>query len=86
MHPFRYPAETCKPVFAFTVTYHKRFLTSLPRTVVYIDGPFFADPSKKTRENQAMLRDKVYEAMCRRSIESDYSYNTYVPVENDNAD
>lgn len=33
-----------------------------------------------------MLRDKVYEAMCRRSIESDYSYNTYVPVENDNAD
>ena len=83
---FRYPAETGKPVFAFTVTYHKRFLTALPRTVVYIDGPFFADPSKKTRENQAMLRDKVYEAMCRRSIESDYSYNTYVPVENDNAD
>ena len=83
---FRYPAETGKPVFAFTVTYHKRFLTALPRTVVYIDGPFFADPTKKTRENQAMLRDKVYEAMCRRSIESDYSYNTYVPVENDDAD
>jgi hypothetical protein len=75
---FRYPAEAGKPVFSFTVTYKKRAVGSFPRTVVYVDGPFFPDKDKTLRENQKMLRDLVYKAMLERSKNSDYNYNNYV--------
>lgn len=75
---FRYPAEYSKPVFAFTVTYQKRKHQFLPKTVVYIDGPFFPDPALNIRENSAMLRDKVYTAMQKRSERSTYERYHYV--------
>ena len=75
---FRYPAETGQPVFAFTVTYRRRRFLPLPRTVVYIDGPFLPDPSLTIRENQRKLRDEVYNAMCRRSQQSNFRFHEYV--------
>ncbi len=75
---FRYPAEYGKPVFAFTVTYHKKKHQFLPKTIVYIDGPYFPDPSMSLRENSAMLREKVYNAMQQRSEQSTYERYHYV--------
>ena len=77
---FRYPAETGKPVFCFTVTYHKRFGLSLPGTTVYIDGPFFSDQAMTVKEKQRALRDQVYEAMRARSGNSTYDHCTYTDV------
>ncbi len=86
---FRYPVEYGKPVFAFTVTYQKRKYHLSPKTVVYIDGPFFPDPALTTRENSAMLREMVYTAMLKRSKRSTYERYRYVQknkeTEKDNA-
>ena len=51
---FRYPAETKKPVFCFTVTYRKQRLLNFPKTTVYIDGPFFPNADKTPKQNQAL--------------------------------
>lgn len=75
---FRYPVETGQPVFAFTVTYRRHLILPLPRTVVYIDGPFFPDSALTLRQNQRKLRDEVYNAMCRRSQKSNFRYHEYV--------
>ena len=78
---FRYPAEFGKPVFTFTTTYQKRGFLPLQRATVYIDGPFFADPSKSVRENRQMLREAAFETMKMRSKESTFSRCRYVKVE-----
>ena len=78
---FRYPAEFGKPVFTFTTTYKKRGILPLQRAVVYIDGPFFADPSKNVRENRKALREAAFSAMKMRSKESTFSRYRYVKVE-----
>ncbi|MDY6367064.1 MAG: hypothetical protein SPL13_00885 [Clostridia bacterium] len=75
---FRYPAEYNKPVFCFTVTYKKRLFLKRPKTVVYIDGPFFADETKSVKTNSRRLRDLCFNAMCERSKNSDCEYITYV--------
>lgn len=75
---FRYPAESGKPVFTFTTTYRKRRFSRLPKTTVWIDGPFFPDPALSVKENQRALRQKAYEAMVERSKLSTYEYREYV--------
>ena len=50
------------------------------RATVYIDGPFFPDPSKNVRENREELRAAAYEAMTRRSEESTFARSHYVKV------
>ncbi len=77
---FRYPAETCKPVFTFTVTYQKRRFLKTPKTVVRLDGPYFPDPEKSVKENQELLRDKAYMGMLKASEYSTYEYARYVKV------
>lgn len=75
---FKYPAQTGKPVFCFTKTYQPPRLGTLPRCTVYIDGPFFPDPELSVKENQKMLRNKVYDKMCQRSKNNTYKYAAYV--------
>lgn len=79
---FKYPAENNKPVFCFTKTYQKPRFGKLPKTTVYIDGPFFPDMSLGVKENQKMLRDKVYQTMCERAKNSTHQYAAYVKLDN----
>ncbi|MDD4839843.1 MAG: 1-acyl-sn-glycerol-3-phosphate acyltransferase [Clostridia bacterium] len=74
---FKYAAETNKPAFCFTTTYQKRRHCAKPKVTVYIDGPFYPDENLPIKENQKMLRNSVYEAMCKRSKNSDYEYYSY---------
>ena len=83
---FCYPAETGKPVFAFTVTYKKRAFLPLVRSTVYVDGPFFADEGLSLRQKQKQLRDMVYNAMKQRSAASDYSYHRYTDISGEDGD
>ena len=79
---FRYPAETGKPVFTFTVTYHKRKFFKTPKTVVYVDGPFFPDQKLTVKENQKRLRELAFNAMKERSELSTHQAILYIKKEN----
>ncbi len=74
---FRYPVRFSKPVFCTTVTYSARKRSKTPRITVYVDGPFFADPSLPTRVQEKALRDAVYGTMCERAKLSTYAPVTY---------
>lgn len=78
---FRYPVEFDKPMFTATCTYHKRRILPGARTVLYIDGPFFADKSLDPREARSRLCADAYEAMSKRAASSTYSPNAFVPIE-----
>jgi len=75
---FRYPIELDKPAFCITNTYQKRGKNKVKITS-YIDGPFFADKSLKTiKEQKQDLRDKIYNKMVERSLNSNYEFIKYV--------
>ena len=75
---FRYPAESGKPVFTFTTVYKKRRFLKRPRTVVYIDGPFFPPSTALPVEKKNALRDLCFDAMTSRAALSDCEYIRYV--------
>jgi len=79
---FKYPVKYDVPVFAFTDCYKKRHFGKKPRTVTYIDGPFYVNKSLLLSEQHQDLRDRVYQAMVERaSKESDYAIINYVKKE-----
>jgi len=75
---FRYPVRLNCPVFCTTVTFGKKRLGKTPRVTVWVDGPFFADPTLPAREREKQLRDLVYSMMCNRAKNSTYSPIEYV--------
>ena len=79
---FDYPAKLGAPVFAFTNTYRKRRFFKHPRIITYVDGPFYPDMDKPARKRRAELREKVYNAMCRRAKLSDHIQIKYIKREN----
>ena len=64
-----------------TTTYRKRLLGRKPRTVTYLDGPFWPDKDLPPRARAQALRDRLYETMVQRSRESDCQYIRYVKKE-----
>ncbi|MBQ3441508.1 1-acyl-sn-glycerol-3-phosphate acyltransferase [Candidatus Saccharibacteria bacterium] len=81
---FKYAVRNNLPVFAMTTTYHKRSSKAqkkygdLPRMDIYVDGPFFPDPSKTDKENQEMLAKKVYDSMVKHAKKNTYEYFKYI--------
>lgn len=73
----KYPVELDAPSFAMTTTYHRRRFGRKPRTVTYLDGPFYPDPSLPPRARAQELRDRIYQTMVERSRLSDYEYIRY---------
>ena len=77
---FKYAVRNNLPVFSMTTTYHrrKRGKKELPRMDIYVDGPFFPDPSKTDKENQEMLAKKVYDSMVKHAKKNTYEYFKYI--------
>ncbi len=76
---FKFPVRLNAPVFAFTDCYKKRRFSKKPRTVTFVDGPFFPNMAIPEAQRHDDLRDRVYEAMkARASKESTYSFLDYV--------
>lgn len=73
---FKYPVNLDTPVYCMTTTYKKRKFGKKPKTVIYIDGPFAADGSKKERAEK--LCKQVYKCMVKRSKQSDCEYIEYI--------
>ena len=77
----KYPVELDAPSFAMTTTYRRRRFSGKPRTVTYLDGPFYPDAALPPKARAQALRDQIYEAMVKRSKESDCEYIRYVKRE-----
>lgn len=77
-----FPVRTDTPVFTITRVYKKRKHSQKPRSVIYVDGPFFPDGELPKRERRKKLRDEVYSAMKERAALSDTEYYKYYMEEN----
>lgn len=77
----KYPVELDAPSFALTTTYRRRRFGRKPRTVTYLDGPFYPDKDLPPRARAQALRDRIHGAMVMRSRESDCEYIRYVKKE-----
>ena len=75
---FRYPVELNVPTYAITNTFHRRWLTKVPKIITYIDGPFWADMTLSKKEQMEDLRRRVYLKMCERAKLNTYSVNMYI--------
>ncbi len=80
---FRFPAQYNVPAVCFTNTYQKRRFRKTPRIVTYIDGPFYPDTTLSPREQREDLRNKCYDAMCRRAQNNTVEVIHYVKKEPD---
>lgn len=77
----KYPVELGVPSYAMTTTYRRRRFGKRPRTVTYLDGPFYPDTSLSPRQQVQDLRDRIHEAMVQRSRKSDCEYIRYIKKE-----
>ena len=75
---FAFPVKTNSPSYSMTSVYTKSKIFKRPILTLYMDGPFFADPTLSRREQAKQLRDKIYETMCKRSTQSNIDYIKYV--------
>lgn len=75
---FAYPAKEDKPAFSFTAVYKKRRWRKVPRIEMYVDGPFFPDPTRSAKAAAEKLREEIFEAMKKRAAQSDCTYYRYV--------
>lgn len=76
---FAYPIKFDVPCFCMTNTYKKCGKNGEKvKIVTYIDGPFFADNRLSGKEQKEELRNRVYECMCLRSMNSDVEVVKYV--------
>lgn len=77
----KYPVDLNVPSFAMTTTYRRRRFGRRPRTVTYLDGPFYPDGTLSRRQQAQELRDRIHAVMVERSRESDCEYIRYVKKE-----
>lgn len=77
-HAFNYPIREDKPIFSFTTVYKKRRWRSIPKIIVRVDGPFWADKSLTGKQAEEKLRNQVYEAMQEQVKDSDCEYIRYL--------
>ncbi|MCI5513195.1 MAG: acyl-phosphate glycerol 3-phosphate acyltransferase, partial [Clostridia bacterium] len=62
---------------------YKRRGNGKPRIVTYVDGPFYPDGELPLKERRRELRDRVYDCMKQRSLESDVVWIEYRPADED---
>lgn len=74
---FKYPVKLNKPVFCFVNTY-KSCGNNKFKVITYIEGPFYPNKDLPVKQAQEELRNKVYEAMCKLSENSDYEKIKYI--------
>lgn len=80
---FRYPIRLHAPAFAMTVVHQAPASPRRkhPNITVYLDGPFYADPTHLEREQAQELRDRIHAAMVERAKGSNYEKYRYLKKE-----
>ncbi len=74
---FNFPVTFQVPCYCMTTTYQKPKHGRRPKIVVYIDGPFYANPDARKKDEQKRLHDEIFACMTMRSQNSDYEYIRY---------
>lgn len=77
----KYPVELGVPSLVLTNVYKKRPFGRRPRTVTYLDGPFYPDDTLPPRQQVQDLRDRIHGVMVLRGRQSDCEYIRYVKKE-----
>ena len=80
-----FPVSFKAPCFTMTTTYQKCKWRQRPKITVYIDGPFYPDPSLGKKQAQEALAHQVYQTMVDRSKLSDYDFYSYVKIDGKNS-
>ena len=81
---FKYPVKLKVPSFCITNTYRSYGKNNDKIKIVsYIDGPFYINENLTPKEQQQDLRDRIYECMTERSMNSNIEYIKYVKKEED---
>ena len=58
-------------------------MSKQPFITIYLDGPFYKDPSLNKKDAIKKIRNEVYSAMCMRANASEnYEYIKYVKKNN----
>ena len=81
---FHYPVKYGVPSFCFTNTYRKRRGSRKPDMVTYIDGPFYPKEGLSPRAQKKDLRDRIYDCMCSRAMNSNAEVIRYIRKEKEN--
>lgn len=74
---FLYPVKYNRPSFCVTTVYKKRRISKKPKTILYIDGPYYPDKNLPRREQIGSLYNEIYNQMKKRATESDCEYIKY---------
>lgn len=74
---FGFPVDCNAPCFAMTTTYQKRKHGKKPGITIYLDGPFYPDPSLSKKKQKKKLCSEIYDCMVRRSANSTCQYIYY---------
>lgn len=76
---FKYPVKLNKPVYVITNTYQKYGRNGVKiQMVSYVDGPLYVNNELDEKEAVQDLRDRVYEVMKDRSLNSNIEYIKYI--------
>lgn len=78
---FRYPVELNAPIIVSTTTFKKRKFFKTPKTVIYLDGPFYPNKELKFKEQIEDLRNITYEKMMDRASKDNYAIYDYIKIE-----
>lgn len=79
---FHFPAELKAPVFTLTTTYRQPTFGKRPRTVMYLDGPYYPDETLALKQAQEKLHQEVQQVLIKRAATSDYQFCHYMQKEN----
>lgn len=74
---FSHPVNYAVPAVCMTATYQKRKFGRKPQMTIYLDGPFYPDPTRTKKAQKEQLRRQIFRRMTTRSQNSNYEYIRY---------
>lgn len=75
-----FPVQLKAPSFTATSTYQHSKFFKRPKMTIYIDGPFYPDPSLSKKEAQAKLHNEICNSLTNRARLSKYKYYNYQKI------
>lgn len=78
---FKYPIMFDVPAFCFTTTYVATKRKNKYKMIIYIDGPFYADKTLNSKQQQEKLQCQIFEKMKERSQNSNFEKIVYMKKE-----
>lgn len=72
-----FPILCQAPCFTLTTTYHRSKFHVKPKIIIYVDGPFYPDPSLNKKAAKLKLHQQILAQLQNRAKLSNYNYIDY---------